>query len=155
MPKAISGSMVVFALVLGGQAFAQQAVVMKDGAVVKCQKFEAKGNVYVITMPDGKLQSVRADKVDADATAGWAEKMKAQEEAEAALKQQTTGEKAPGDAVSLTNDDLKKYKGISLGDQTTVTAEGAKMPDRKDYEAAGKKEEPAPAPTPQKSDKDK
>lgn len=134
--------------VLGGNAIAQQAVVMKDSTVVKCQKYEIKGNIYVLTMPDGKLQSLRADKVDADATAGYAAKMKQQAEAEALMKQQVAPATPATGGPSLTNDDLKKYQGIPMGDQSTVTAEQGKMPDRKDYEATGKKEETPPAPTP-------
>lgn len=155
-------SAMMFALTLGssGLAIAETGVVMKDGSVVKCEKYEQKGNIYVLTMANGKLVSMRADKVDLEATAGYDEKMKAQAEAAAQMKATpVTADKpataaAPKEqAVALTNEDLKKYEGqpSSMGDQSTVTAEAGEMPDRSDYEKLEKQKsgggEAAPAKT--------
>lgn len=165
MPRLLRRGALVFSLFIltavVAPAHAEQALVMKDGSVLKCAKYQQKGNVYVVTTAAGKLVSIRTDKVDPEATAAYAIKLEALAEAEesrAAAVSDGHGEPsvitdgaASTPAVALTNDDLTKYKGVSLGDESSVTADRPDMPDRKDYESldggAPPEESPSTAPS--------
>ena len=63
---------------------AGEVLVLTDGSMVPCKEYRQKGNLYVVTLENGTLTSVRADKVDLDATRAYAEELVKRAEAEAA-----------------------------------------------------------------------
>lgn len=115
-------------LLAPGLAAAGGGVVLKDGTVLECEKFEQRGALYILTTKEGKLVSVRGDRVDTDATATYVPTSEvapapAEPRADPAPRPvsrpaSATPPKEP--AAVMTEADLERYRSIPLGDESTV-----------------------------------